>query len=97
VILRLRRPDVPTRVALQRVHYTLFRDPNTGEESYTRRLTGNFYPRFHMYVDEHATELVLKLHLDQKKPSYAGSRKHNGEYDGPTIEAELQRIYEVLG
>ena len=39
---------------------------------------------------------VFNLHLDQKKPSYEGSRGHSGEYDGPVVEEEVKRIKELL-
>lgn len=92
MILRLRKPAVTASVALQRVGYAPFRDPNTGETSYVRRLASNFYPRFHIYAEEKGEELVIKLHLDQKKPSYVGFTKHSGEYDGPVVEKECDRI-----
>ena len=37
-------------------------------------------------------EIVFDLHLDQKKPSYVGTKAHGGEYDGPTVEKEMSRI-----
>src|SRR3989338_10126679 len=34
----------------------------------------------------------LNLHLDQKKPSYAGAHAHNAEYEGELVEAEGKRL-----
>jgi len=38
------------------------------------------------------------LHLDQKQPSYGtkGVHAHNGEYFGPMIDEEADRIREIL-
>lgn len=85
-------PAYPPRIMMQRAGYVEFRDPNTGETSYTRRLGTHFYPRFHVYLEEHPRQLQLNLHLDQKQPSYQGGRKHSGEYDGTTVEAEAERL-----
>lgn len=82
---------------MQRAGYSEFHDPNSGEVSYTRRLGINFYPRFHVYIEEEAGQLRINLHLDQKKPSYPGFRKHSGEYSGPVVETEADRIYSHLG
>ena len=65
-----------------------------GEVSFVRVLMGGPYPRFHLYVKEDQERLLyfLNLHLDQKKPSYAGAHAHSGEYDGPLVEEEMNRI-----
>lgn len=82
---------------MQRAGYVEFHDPRSGEVSYTRRLTVGFYPRFHVYLEPHSDYLRLNLHLDQKQPSYAGFKKHSGEYDGSTVEAEAERLHVALG
>lgn len=89
---RLPRGSYQPRVLLQRAGYNEFRDSRTGAVSYMRRLTGQFYPRFHVYIEEKGDDVILNIHLDQKRPSYAGSHMHSGEYDGPLIETEGQRI-----
>ena len=96
MVLRLPLPSVQPRILMQRLGYAEFTDPRSGEVSYTRRLGTNFYPRFHVYLDPKSDHLRLNLHLDQKQPSYAGFTKHSGEYDGPTIEAESDRLYQAL-
>ncbi|MFH0853775.1 MAG: hypothetical protein V1853_05225 [bacterium] len=66
--------------------------------SFSRRMGGYVYPRFHMYLHkDNPQELVLNLHLDMKKPSYQGTAAHAGEYDGPTVEAEASRIVFLIG
>ncbi|MFA5946692.1 MAG: hypothetical protein WC813_01570 [Patescibacteria group bacterium] len=77
---------------LRKAGYSPFRDPQTGEESFVIRLTPEFYPRFHLYVEGDASSVSFNLHLDQKKPSYGEGHAHSGEYDGPTIEKEMARI-----
>lgn len=77
---------------LRKAGYSHFIDPKTQEESFILRLSGDFYPRFHLYVEQHKDTWSFNLHIDQKKPSYSGTSKHAGEYDGPTVERELTRI-----
>jgi hypothetical protein len=79
-----------------------------GEVSLIRLINGSDYPRFHLYIKGNPTSptgssgqmetknLIFSLHLDQKKPSYEGSRGHSGEYDGPLVEQEAERIKNIL-
>ncbi len=67
------------------------------------RPLGADYPRFHAYVKvltltNSASEsqgFEFNLHLDQKRPSYEGATAHSGEYDGPTVLAEKERIVKI--
>lgn len=77
---------------LRKAGYAYFVDPVTREASYVLRLTGGYYPRFHLYLKETPGKVTLDLHLDQKKPSYGDNNAHNGEYDGPVVEKECVRI-----
>ncbi len=79
--------------ALQKAGYFPFQDPKSGEHSFVLRLGPDFYPRFHLYLKEKNEQWIFSLHLDQKKPSYAGTHMHGGEYDGPLIEKEAERIH----
>lgn len=64
-----------------------------GEGNFVRSFHGMEYPRFHLYIKNHGENAFLfSLHLDQKKPSYAGSTAHSGEYQGELVEAEAERI-----
>lgn len=93
----IREPQYQAAVLLRRAGYAPFRDPKTGEESFVRRLGIHFYPRFHVYVTTDTDAVLeLTLHLDQKQPSYSGSRKHSGEYDGATVEEEGRRIERMI-
>lgn len=77
---------------MRKAGYTHFVDPNTHTPSYVLRTSRDYYPRFHVYVEETEKTLEIDLHLDQKKPQYKGTRAHNGEYDGPVVEREIARI-----
>src|SRR3989344_940677 len=77
---------------MQRAGYHYYRDINSDAESYIHRLGADFYPRFHVYVNQRDNLPILSLHLDQKKPLYAGAHAHNAEYDGEVVEREAQRI-----
>lgn len=65
-----------------------------GEISYARSLEASrFYPRFHIYIQNVGDqEIEISLHLDMKKPSYAGTTAHSGEYDGDLVNREAKRI-----
>lgn len=74
-----------------------FLEEKTGP-SFVRPLSGNGYPRFHIYMekDGEKDEFILKLHIDQKKPVYKGVSAHSGEYSGKVVETEAERIKNVL-
>ena len=68
-----------------------------GETSYVRRLSRiQYYPRFHLYLNETPKQITFNLHLDQKHASYEGSSAHSGEYDGETVKEEADRIISNL-
>lgn len=70
-------------------------DRLSGKGSYSRPLGRYHYPRFHSYIEESQSGLVINLHLDQKQASYEGSKRHSGEYDGEAVEGEMARIKAV--
>ena len=69
----------------------------TGELKFHRFLAGRAYPKFHIYatVSLDRKSASLNLHLDQKQPSYRGTRAHAAEHSGPAVEAEAARIQEM--
>lgn len=67
-----------------------------GEFSIIRLVGRSEYPRFHAYIKQSGQNFSFNLHLDQKKPSYEGATGHSGDYDGPVVEGEVQRIKQVL-
>ncbi|OHA46721.1 MAG: hypothetical protein A3A80_02575 [Candidatus Terrybacteria bacterium RIFCSPLOWO2_01_FULL_44_24] len=84
------------RYAMREAGYMEHRYFKSGQISYERPLQGIDYPRFHIYISFNNAGVVLKLHLDQKKPSYMGTSAHGGEYDGEIVEQEVKRIKNIL-
>lgn len=80
------------KVLMNRLGYHLHLDPQAQQSSYIRRLGSLYYPRFHLYLSEQHGGYVLNLHLDEKKPSYAGTHRHAGQYDGDLVEEEMKRL-----
>ena len=78
------------------IGYVIIDTKPNAEYNLVRKLTGQNYPRFHIYLKQAGVRFIFSLHLDQKKPSYAGSHAHSGEYDGPLIEDEANRIRGLL-
>lgn len=71
-----------------------------GEVSIVRQIGRNDYPRFHLYIKPIpgvSGGFAFNLHLDQKKPSYEGQTGHSGDYDGPEVEGEAERVRKLLG
>ena len=66
------------------------------EWNFVRRMGAGDYPRFHCYVKKEEGNLAINLHLDQKRPSYQGSRGHSGEYEGEIITLEAERLRQSL-
>jgi len=60
-----------------------------GQYSYTRRVSGALFPRYHVYVESRENGIMISLHVDQKAPSYEGTHAHAGEYEGPLVEREM--------
>ena len=89
---------LPPAAWLRRAGYTFIVDHQTGQESFVRRLARDFYPRFHLYLQENSeTGLIFfNLHLDQKKASYAGQTRHSADYDGELVEMEIARLSALL-
>ncbi len=83
-----------SHVLMQHVGYASHRSP--GEISYTKRFGGELYPRFHAYPQEVDGGLRINLHLDMKQHTYEGFTRHQGEYDGKTVEVEMERIREYI-
>ena len=86
---------------LRHAGYGLVPDREAGQISFARRLTRDFYPRFHIYfisqTDSQGREFItFNLHLDQKRPGYEGFSRHNAEYDGEVVEAEIARLKTFL-
>lgn len=89
--------------ALRRCGYHFERNlQETGEMSFARTFGAGGFPRFHAYVKTDPStssgliKMQINLHLDQKKPAYAGTHAHSGEYEGELVEREASRIKAIL-
>jgi len=80
----------------RQIGYIIIDTKPNGEYNLVRKLTGQNYPRFHVYLKQQSEKLIFSLHLDQKKPVYEGSHAHNGEYFGPLVDGEADRIRQNL-
>lgn len=61
--------------------------------SLIRPLAHAGYPRFHMYAFTEGFNLVINIHLDQKKETYGDSTRHHGEYENEgALKSEVERI-----
>jgi len=72
---------------------------NEGQEmSFVRPLARQGYPRFHMYARMEGFDLLINIHLDQKKETYGDAGRHHGEYeDDGALGTEAARIKNLLG
>jgi hypothetical protein len=87
-----RKLPVNELVLMNRLGYHVHRDRHANAPSYTHRLGGMDYPRFHVYLERFGEDLIVNLHLDEKRPSYAGSNRHSGQYDSEQVSQEALRI-----
>jgi len=76
---------------LKRCGYAQIYDTKFDKISYVRRLSQEYYPRYHCYINSE-DPLILSLHIDQKKVSYEGFTAHSGDYDSDLVKTELKRI-----
>ncbi len=76
--------------------YVIIDTRENGEYNLVRKLHGDNYPRFHIYLKVAGDRYIFNLHLDQKKPVYKGTHAHNGEYEGPAVKNEADRIKEII-
>lgn len=100
IVLRKQLKENP-EMWLRSAGYAMIVDRLNDQASYARRLTRDFYPRFHLYFnvekDSKGEEFVIfNLHLDQKKPGYEGQNRHNAEYDGEIVEQEFKRLQNLV-
>ncbi|MFC1609204.1 hypothetical protein ACFL16_00545 [Patescibacteria group bacterium] len=78
---------------LRRAGYSFQHRTDRGEMSFVRPLASAGFPRFHMYAKLEGTDLMISIHLDQKKETYGEDTRHHGEYkDEGALKEEVQRI-----
>ena len=82
---------------MRRIGYS-FQRKEGDEMSFIRSLARQGYPRFHVYTSLNEYDLIISIHLDQKKETYGNAGRHHGEYeDDGALGAEVKRIKEILG
>ena len=90
----------PPEMWLRHAGYAFIPERENGQASFARRLSRDFYPRFHIYFTESGSGsesvVTFNLHLDQKRPGYVGFSRHNAEYDGEVVEKEMERLKSFL-
>jgi len=69
-----------------------------GEEmSFVRPFARSGFPRFHIYARVSGSNLVLNIHLDQKKETYGRDTRHHGEYENEgALKEEITRLKNIL-
>jgi len=68
-----------------------------GEMSFVRPLARAGYPRFHMYAHMAGRDLIINIHLDQKKETYGTGTRHHGEYeDDGALKVEVERLRAII-
>ncbi len=66
--------------------------------SFVRAFGKSGYPRFHIYAYSKEKEMIIYLHLDQRKETYGKAKRHHGEYgDTKILREEAERIKKVIG
>ena len=80
------------------IGYVIIDTNEKNEYNMVRKLDFDNYPRFHAYVQQQGEKFNFSLHLDQKAPIYKSRNvhAHNGEYFGPVVETEADRIKDLL-
>jgi hypothetical protein len=81
---------------LRRAGY-IFQRHEDKEMSFVRSLARAGYPRFHIYALISGSDLVINIHLDQKKETYGKASRHHGEYeDEGALKEEVERLKKLF-
>lgn len=81
----------------RRIGYVFVRREE-GDMSFVRIKGRSGYPRFHIFAHMDQDDLIVNIHLDQKKETYGSGARHHGEYkDEGALKEEVERIMKMLG
>lgn len=81
---------------LRRLGY-IFQHKDDKKLSFIRPMASSGYPRFHIYTEIIEGDLLMNIHLDQKKGTYGKNTRHHGEYKNEgALEKEIERIKSFL-
>lgn len=89
--IRIKNTGENTINLMRKIGYLFHR-----ENQFIKLLERNNYPRFHLYIKGNKEEIILDLHLDQKRPVYKTAHDHAAEYEGKVVETEAERIKQIL-
>lgn len=78
---------------MRRINY-FYQKKQNNEFSFVRPPKG--YPRFHLLVKIEGEDLILNLHLDQKRPVYEAAPAHAAQYNTEVVSREVKRIKQIL-
>jgi hypothetical protein len=68
-----------------------------GDMSFVRSLARSGYPRFHIFAHVQKDDLIINIHLDQKKETYGSGTRHHGEYEGnEALKQEVERLKNLI-
>ena len=82
---------------MRRCGYKPWREPVSGKESFIRRITAAFYPRFHVHVTYDANLIpTVDLHLDWRRPMHKLGQRSYEDQESETVQAEAARIKTIL-
>ncbi|MEA3398175.1 MAG: hypothetical protein U9R06_00325 [Patescibacteria group bacterium] len=96
ILIRKNKLLIAPEMILRQAGYNYIIGRDGRQDSFAREFSRTGYPRFHIYLKYKNDIVEFNLHLDQKKPSYAGSRAHSGEYNGAVVEAEINRLKKLI-
>lgn len=82
----------------RRLGYTFqHKTEKDNEMSFVRPMSASGYPRFHIYAKLDKTNLIINIHLDQKKETYGENTRHHGEYENDgALKEEVRRLKSFL-
>ena len=82
---------------LRRAGYT-FQRKEENDMSFILPLASAGFPRFHIYASVSGLDLIINIHLDQKKETYGNDTRHHGEYENEgALQRETERIRGIIG
>lgn len=93
--LKFKKPQTNIIDLIRSCGYS-YRGTKDGETSFIKRVGYDEYPHYHIYVKIEGDEIILNMHLDQKKSSYQGASAHSGEYEGELVAKEMERIKQFI-
>lgn len=75
----------------------VFKRNEGGEMSFVRIFGSSGFPRFHIYAKVKGADLIINIHLDQKKETYGEGTRHHGEYgrESEAVLKETERIKKI--